>query len=163
MSSLTDEVKGLFEPRGELFKLRKQAAQVLNQEEWKVFKKAAETFEGKRRFTKRQYEIDYSTRVDQERRRLIKDAGSVKRNLIFKRFGADGFNKDEINRRAHIAVRHAHEQDMARIDDRECGAIRTILENAKSRSVLREKPIIDFQKAVDRRSGKDRRERSRDR
>lgn len=49
---------------------------------------------------------------------------------------------------------------MARIDQRECDAIRPMLENAQVRIQAREKPIKDFQKAVDRRLGEDRRVQS---
>jgi len=160
MSSLTNEVKDLFQPRSDLLKLRKEAAMVLNQDEWAAYKKVAETFDGQRRSTERQYELDYPNRVDQVRRRLINEAGSVRRNLVFKRYAADGFNKDEINRRAQIEVRTAHQRDHARIDQNECAEIRPMLENAQARVAAREKPIKDFQKAVDRRSATDRRVRS---
>jgi len=160
MSSLTDEVKDLFQPRSDLLQLRQEAAKILNQDEWSAYKKVAKKFEGERRFCERQYELDYPKRVEKARLRLINEAGSVKRNLVFKRYSADGFNKDEINRRAHMEVRAAHKNDLVRIDHRECEALRPMLENAQARSEQREKPIKDFQKAVDRRSSEDRRVRS---
>ena len=160
MSGLTDEVKDLFNPRSELLELRKKAAQVLNNDEWKTYKKTVEKLDGDRRYTKRAFELEYADRVSEARRRLINKAGSVKRRLVDKRFGSDPFGKHEINRQAQLEVRAAHQQDMARIDQRECDAIRPMLENVQERVQAREKPIKDFQKAVDRRSGEDRRVRS---
>ncbi|MEE2943830.1 MAG: hypothetical protein VX444_01515 [Pseudomonadota bacterium] len=160
MTSLTHEVKDLFQARSDLLELRKEAARALNTEEWRAYKKVVEKFDGERRFTKRQYELEYPNRVNEVRRRLINEAGSVKRGLVFKRYASDGFNKDEINRRAHMEVRNAHKNDLTRIDQKECEALRPMLENAQARVEQREKPIKDFQKAVDRRSGQDRRVRS---
>lgn len=160
MSSLTDEVKDLFQPRSELLDLRLKAAKVLNNEEWAAYKKVAEMLDGERRYTKRALELEYADRVSDAQRRLINKAGSVKRRFVDRRFGSDPFNKREINRQAQLEVRAAHRQDLARIDQRECDAIRPMLENAQARTALREKPIKDFQKAVDRRSGEDRRVRS---
>lgn len=160
MSGLTDEVKDLFKPRSDLLELRKEAARVLNNEEWKTYKKVVENLGGDRRYTKRAFELEYADRVSKAQRRLINKAGSVKRRLVDKRFGSDPFNKHEINRQAQLEVRASHRQDMARIDQRECDAIRPMLENAQVRIQAREKPIKDFQKAVDRRLGEDRRVQS---
>ena len=160
MQSLTEEVKDLFQPRSKLLELRNEAANALNQDEWLVYKKVVQNFEGERKFTARQYELDYQNRFDQVRRRLIDEAGAVKRKLTCKRFGADNFNKTEIDRRAHITVRAEHGQTMAQIDQSECEAIRPLVENAQSKIDAREKPIKDFQAAVDRRSGQDRRVQS---
>ncbi len=160
MTRLTNEVKDLFQPRSDLLALRKEAARALNADEWAAYKKVTEKYDGERRFTKRQYELEYPSRVNEVRRRLINEAGSVKRSLVFKRYVSDGFNKDEINRRAHMEVRTAHKNDLARIDQQECETLRPMLENAQARVEQREKPIKDFQKAVDRRSGQDRRVRS---
>jgi hypothetical protein len=160
MSSLTDEVKDLFKPRSELLELRKEAARILNNDEWAAYKKESAKLDGKRRYTKRTLELEYADRVSQAQRRIINKAGSVKRRLVDRRFGLDQFNKHETNRQAQLEVRAAHQQDMARIDQRECDILRGMIENAKERVQAREKPIKDFQKAVDRRSGEDRRVRS---
>ncbi|MDF1803189.1 hypothetical protein [Thalassovita sp.] len=160
MSSLTDEVKGLFEPRSKLLELRKEAARILNNDEWSAYKKASSDFDRERRYTRRTFELEYADRVSDAQRSLIQKAGSVKRRLVDRRFGSDPFNRQHINRQAQLEVRSAHKKDMARIDDRECNALNTMLDSAKVRVKAREKPIKDFQKAVDRRSGEDRRVRS---
>ena len=112
MTSLTNEVKGLFQPRSDLLELRKEAARALNTDEWKAYKKVVEKIDGERRITKRQFELEYT------------------------------------------------KNDLTRIDQKECEELRPMLENAQARVEQREKPIKDFQKAVDRRSGQDRRVRS---
>lgn len=160
MPSLTDEVKRYFAPHSKLLEMRREAARALNGDEWTAYKKASEKLDGERRFTKRTFELEYADRVSEAQRRLIQKAGTVKRRLVDRRFGFDPFNKQQINRQAQLEVRSAHQQDMAHIDDRECNAIRKMLDGAKARVQAREKPIKDFQKAVDRRSGEERRVRS---
>lgn len=160
MSSLTEEVKGLFEPRSKLLELRKEAARMLNNDEWTAYKEVSSKLDSERRYTRRTFELEYADRVSEAQWRLIHKAGSVKRQLVDRRFGSDAFNKHQINRQAQLEVRSAHKRDMARIDDRECDALSTMLDSAKARVQAREKPIKDFQKAVDRRSGEDRRVRS---
>ncbi len=105
MSSLTDEVKGLFEPRSKLLELRREAAGVLNNDEWAAFKMTSEKLDGERRYTKRTFELEYSDRVSEAQRRLIHKAGSVKQRLVDRRFSSDPFNKQEINRQAQLEVR----------------------------------------------------------
>jgi len=79
MSNLTKDVNDLFAARSELHDLRKQAIEVLNEKEWATYQKTVEEFKGVRRYTERAYELDYDIRVDAVRRRLINEAGSVKR------------------------------------------------------------------------------------
>lgn len=160
MTSLTNEVKDLFKPRSDLFDLRREAAKILSQDEWTAYKKQADKFDGERRYVKRAYEIEYPARIAKAQRRLINEAGSVKRRLVYKVFGADAFDKNEINRRAQLNVRRSHHRDLARIDQREGDVLRSMLSKAQKHTKEREKPIKDFQKAVDRRTGQDRRVRS---
>ena len=160
MSSLSDDIKKAFQPSGDLARVRIEAAKTLNRDEHKSFKKISEKFDAQRRYLRRAFELDYGQRVAVERRRLINKAGSIKRDFVPRFLGNDGFNKDVINRQAQINVRTAHRNDLASIDRRETEAIRTLVENAQSRVALREKPIKDFQKSVDRRSGVERRKRN---
>lgn len=159
MSSLSDDIKKAFQPSSDLARVRIEAAQTLNRDEYKSYKKISEKFEAQRRYLRRAFELDYGQRVAVERRRLINKAGSVKRDFVPRFLGNDGFNKDVINRQAQINLRTAHRNDLSSIDRRETEAIRALVENAQSRVALREKPIKDFQKSVDRRSGTERRKR----
>jgi hypothetical protein len=160
MSELSDQVRDHFKPRGELYELRHQLARVMNKEEWDKYRSVSKNFADKRRYTERAFELDYPSRFDQARLRLIDEAGSIKRRFVPKFIGADNFDKSEINRRAQNQVRDAHAKDMARIDIQESKELRSMLESSDSRIQQREKPIKDFQTAVDRRSGPDRRVRA---
>lgn len=159
MSELSDQVRDHFKPRGELYELRHQLARVMNKEEWVKYRSVSKNFADKRRYTERAFELDYPSRFDQARQRLIAEAGSIKRNFVPKFIGADNFDKTEINRCAQKHVRDVHAKDMARIDIEEGTELRSMLESSESRMQQREKPKKDFQKAVDRRSGPDRRVR----
>lgn len=160
MSELSDQVRDHFKPRGELYELRHQLAHVMDKEEWDKYRRVSKNFADKRRYTERAFALDYTSRIDQARQRLIDEAGSIKRHFVPKFIGADNFDKSDINRRAQNHVRDAHAKDMARIDIQESKELRSMLESSDSRTQQREKPRKDFQKAVDRRSGPDRRVRS---
>ena len=160
MSELSDQVRAHSKPRGDLYELRHKLARVMNETEWQEFRKVTEEFGGKRIFAKRAFELNYNQHFDQARQRLIDEAGSVKRHFVPRFMGSDNFDKTEINRRADREVRDAHNKELARIDIAETGVLRDMLENCEKRVMQREKPLRDFQKAVDRRVGPDRRVRS---
>jgi hypothetical protein len=160
MSTLSDLVRDHFEPRGELQQVRHALAKTMNPEEWLTYRDVAKNFEDTRRATNRAYELDYASRVDSVQRRLIGEAASVKRNHVPKFFGSASFDKTEINQRAQNEVRSAHTKEIAGIDKQECGILRGMLEAVQARATLKEKPIKDFQNAVDRRNGQDRRVQS---
>lgn len=159
MSELSDQVRAHFKPRGELYELRHKLARVMNKDEWDEYRKVSKNFADKRIYTERAFELDYHQRFDEVRQRLIDEAGSVKRRFVPRFMGTDNFDKTEINRRADREVRDAHANDMARIDIAECKILNSMLETCDSRLQIKEKPLRDFQKATDRRSGADRRVR----
>lgn len=160
MSSLSDDIKKAFQPQSDLEHLRIEAFRTLNRKEAKQYQKIANEFDAQRRYVKRSFEMEYPSRVSEERRQLINKAGSIKRGFVPRFLGGDGFNKDAINRQAQMNVRAVRKRDLARIDKSEVESIRSMLESSQARSALREKPIKDFLKAVDRRSGQERRTRS---
>lgn len=160
MSELSDQVRAHFKPRGDLYELRHKLARVMNDKEWQEFRKVTEEFGGKRTFSKRDFELNYNQHFDQARRRLIDEAGSVKRRFVPRFMGSDNFDKTEINRRAEKQVRDAHNKDLSRIDIAETRVLRDMLETCEKRVMEKEKPLRDFQKAVDRRADPDRRVRS---
>lgn len=160
MSSLSDDIKKAFPPQSDLERLRLEAFRTLNRDEARQYRRAANEFDAQRRFVRRSYELEYSARIAEERKRLIDKAGAVKLGLVPRFFGTDGFNKAAINRRAQMNVRAAQKRDLAKIDQREAETIRSMLETSHARTQLREKPIRDFQKAADRRSGFERRVRT---
>ena len=73
--------------------------------------------------------------------------------------GRDRFNKGLIDRQARLEVLQAHRSDLARIDREEAHELQTLLERAGQRGEAREKPLREFARATDRRSGPDRRMR----
>lgn len=159
MSELSDQVRAHFKPRGELYELRHKLARVMNKDEWNEYRKVSKNFTDKRIYTERAFELDFHQRFDEARQRLIDEAGSVKRRFVPKFMGSDNFDKTEINQRADREVRDAHANDMARIDIAESKILNSMLETCDNRLQLKQKPLRDFQKATDRRSGADRRVR----
>ena len=163
MSSFSDDIQRAFQPQSDLERLRVEAARTLNRTEWASYKKASNSFDAQRRYVRRSFELEYPARIAEERKRLIDKAGSIKRNFVPRFLGSDGFNADAINRRARMNVRAAHKNDLKRIDQQEMQSIRSMLETSQARKQLREKPMRDFQKAADRRSGRERRVRTQSR
>jgi hypothetical protein len=158
MSRLSDEIKQTFD----LEKLRLEAAQKLTKEEWPDFMKMRQGYEGQRRFAKRAFELEYDERVAMARVRLINKAGQKNLTLKPRWAGGDRFDKDAINRQAHREVRHAHRNDLARIERDEIRDTQQQIESSKVQRAFREMPKHDFNRAADRRSGAERRTRSRD-
>lgn len=160
MSTLSDQVRDHFEPRGELHQVRHALAKTMNPEEWVTYREVSKNFEDTRHMTNRTFELDYAARVDEVQRRLIDEAASVKRNHVPRFFGSASFDKTEFNQRAQNEVLAAHTKEIAGIDKQECGILRGMLEDAQARGILQEKPLRDFQNAADRRNGQDRRVQS---
>lgn len=160
MPKSSNELSAHFNPKGDLYELRHELARVMNNKEWKNYSKVAQEFDAKRRYTERAFQLDRNLRFQETRKRLIDEAGSVKRRFTPKFFGADNFDKNEINRRAKAQVIDAHKKDMARIDRDESEVLRTMLESCEKRALKRNKVKRDFQKTVDRRSGQERRQRT---
>ena len=160
MSTLSDQVRDHFEPRGELHQVRHALAKTMNPEEWVTYRDVSKGFEDTRHTANRAYDLNYASRVDAVQKRLIDEAASVKRNLVPRFLGSASFDRAEINQRAQNEVRAAHKKEIAGIDKRECGILRGMLEGVQARAALQEKPMRDFQNAADRRNGQDRRVQS---
>ncbi len=158
-SSTDDDIKRSFD----LISLRREAAKMLTGREWSEFQKIKKAYEDKRRFEQRAYELEYDTRVEVVRERLINQAGE--KNLDFKHrwFSHDRFDKSAINRQAHRWVQDQHQRRLAHLEAREIKDIDKLLNCCERRRKLREKPRRDFDRATDRRSGKERRVRTRQR
>lgn len=157
MSELVNEIKQTFD----LEKLRLDAAKKLNAQEWPDFLKLRESYEGKRRFAGRAYQLEYKERVAMARLRLIDKAGQKNRAFTPPWSGNDRFDKAAIDRQAKRQVRHAYLNELVRLDREEASGIKEMIDASEHSRAVREKPRRDFEKATDRRSNVDRRTRKR--
>lgn len=160
MSDLSDEIKGVFLPRGELYRLRREAARSFNAPEWASYQKAAKQFDEERKQRKQSFNSEYAFRVSRAQKKLIDEAGSVKRGLTPKGVSVDYFDKSQTYYLAQREVRFDHDNDMMRIDQSECEVLAEMLSKTREREELKRLPTKDFQKSVDRRSGPERRVKS---
>jgi len=151
--NISDEIKRTFD----LASLKHQAAKDFTSLEWKTYRKVGQKFDDLRRFEQRAFEIEYKTRFEIARKRLINQAGAKSRDFKHRWFGQDQFDKSAINRQAERNVRNSHYQLMAGIDKQEARETGQLLGTCKKRTELREKPKRDFTKAADRRESADRR------
>ncbi len=154
VSSLSAEIKKTFE----LATLRKEAAKIFTPEEWKELQKIKEKFDGQKRYEKRVYDLEYKTRVEVARKRLINKAGEKQKifNPVWVR--NDRFEKDAINRQAVRNVQSQFKKIIQHYESLEARAIRGLLSRCDYARQVREKPRKDFAKAVDRRNGAERRQ-----
>lgn len=163
MSDLADEIKDVFLPRGELYVLRREASRAFNAPEWASYQKAAKQFDEERLKKRQSFNAEYASRVSRAQKKFIDEAGSVKRELTPKGVGVDHFDKSLTYWHAQREVRFDHDNDMMRIDQRECEVLSEMLSKAREREELRRLPTTEFQKSVDRRSSTEIRVRTRSR
>lgn len=146
--NISEEIKRTFD----LASLKHQATKDFSAQEWKAYRKITEKFDGFRRFEQRTYEMEYKTRVEVARKRLINKAGSKAKDFKHTWFGNDQFDKSAINRQAVRNVRNSHHQLMAGIDNQQARETAKLLDTCEKHTELREKPKQDFAKATDRRA-----------
>ncbi|MGJ8572280.1 MAG: hypothetical protein ACSHXI_16440 [Hoeflea sp.] len=151
--NLSNQIRQTFK----LASLRHEAAKNLRGEDQVAYSKVVMAYAEQRKSEIQTYQNEYQTRVEVERKRLIDKAGEKNKTFQHRWFGADKFDKAAITRQAHRNVRQDHESTLARLDRQETETVDGLLEKAGHREALREKPMRDFQKAVDRRQGQDRR------
>jgi hypothetical protein len=153
-SPYSDDLKSTFDKCAHL---QREAEKTLTPSERVVFQKLTEKHDGRMRFERRRYELEYKTRVEVARKELIDQAGSKGRTFIPIWGGADRFDKAAIDRQAHRQVRHNHEKLMGRMNEAKAAEQDAFLDQCHHRRQQREKPRRDFARAADRRSGLDRR------
>lgn len=106
----------------------------------------------------------YDSRVEMRRRELVASAGVVHRDLKPGWSAPDRFAPDVTLRQAQRDVRNAHAARIERVDTIERRELDRLCAEARRENALRGKAANDFEKAVDRRAGQDRRRpRQRDR
>ena len=141
--------------------LRREAMAKLNGEDWQAYRKIKDEIDAHRRFEQRDYKLNYKSRVEQERQSLIDKAGAKVRDFTPFWSRNDKFSPAATLRQAERNVRRAHQKRLAQYDAREVGVSEALVKRADHRNALREKPIQDFARAVDRRDGNERRQQRR--
>ncbi len=141
----------------DLADIKHQAHKDFNRTERTAYTTLRKKFDGLRKFEQRAYELEYDTRFEVARKRLIHKAGSKTREFTPRGLGVDRFDKEATRRQANRIVRASHERLMAGIDERETKDIGQLLKVCEKRTKQREKPLKDFSRATDRRQKKERR------
>lgn len=157
MSGIHDDVKKSFELAG----LRREAMSILKPDAWQDYTELRDRFDGLKRYEERHYHLEYNTRVETEKKRLIDKAGAKDRNFMPIWSRNDRFNPAAIQKQAHRNVRHAHSQEMARLDQQETRAIESLMDRSVPERAMRGRAKEDFASTTDRRDGDERREQRR--
>tara|TARA_R110002126_G_scaffold239459_11_gene382799 strand:- start:1278 stop:1766 length:489 start_codon:yes stop_codon:yes gene_type:complete len=152
--SISDELRHSFG----LASLQREASKTLTAKEWKDFQVIKKKYLDIGRSEQRIYELEYKTRVEVAKKRLINKAGSKSKTFKHPWARNDQFDKSAINRQAHRDVRNQHMQIMSHLESQEHKEIKVLIDSSTNRRALKEMPKRDFQKATDRRSVIDRRQ-----
>lgn len=104
------------------------------------------------------YEARFLTRVEEARRKLIDQAGAIKKEFKPGWMGEDRFNKAATLRQAQRDVRAHHQRRIARIDSQESTQLSGLLTKARKENRIQGKARDAFNKTVDRRGGLERRQ-----
>lgn len=160
---MTSSISGDLKKTFGLKAARHEAAQKLNNEEWKHYEQIKKLIDGVRQYEERQYKLEYKTRVETVAKRLINEAGSKTRAFKPPWARHDKFDKSAIILQARRVVHDQHDKVMSFLDRQETQKIDELVQRSEHNVQKREKPKLDFQKAVDRRSGLERRVHTRSR
>lgn len=156
-SSISEDLKRTFG----IAALRKEAAKILNAQEWKELQAIKKRYADQTNFEKRSFALEYEGRVETMRRRLINQAGEKNTDHKPRFFGVDKFDKAAINRQAERLVRNQHYQVLGHLENQEIREVESLMARCEQRQHQREKPIRDFNRAADRRRGERRQTRTR--
>jgi hypothetical protein len=151
--SLRDQLKLAFD----LATLRLEARSIKAPHQWHRATELINRCRAARTREEALYEARYDARVEMRRRDLVAKAGTIHRELKPGWSAPDRFSPDITLRQAQRDVRHAHAARIDRIDLIEHRGLDAICVQSRRENALRGKAVNDFEKAVDRRVGTDRR------
>lgn len=136
--------------------LRNQAARGLSGDGWAAYQKIHADHAAEVRLQERRFLIEYQSRFEVTRKRIIDEGGMRDRKLVPRWFGSDKFDAAVIDRQADREVRMAHEGFLNQLRELRDVSLDGLFDTDRDKKDRREKLVIDFSKAADRRSDKDR-------
>ena len=153
--SLTEQIQETFRR----VSLQREAAHGLKGEDWERYREIQDGYGQKIARERAIYSEEYDTRVEAASKALINRAGAKERSFLPRFLGVDRFQKAEIDRQAHRAVRQDHARTVQGLEDAMHGETEELLKAAEQRGELGRKTKREFATATDRRSGTERRRR----
>ncbi len=141
-----------------LASMRKEYKDILTGRQREQARKLIERCEDLRKREDSLYEARFLTRVEEARRKLINQAGAVRKEFKPGWMGEDRFNKAATLRQAQRDVRAHHQRRIARIDSHESAQLSGLLNRARKENRIQGKARDAFNKTVDRRGGLERRQ-----
>ncbi|MGE0279579.1 MAG: hypothetical protein AB7P20_03050 [Rhizobiaceae bacterium] len=151
--SIADELNRAFD----LAALRQEAKAIRSGHQWRKLIDLEVRCQEARRREHRLYIERYDTRVEVTRRRLVDEAGQKSWNLKPAWAAQDRFNAAATLRQAERQVRAAHDQRMGRIDEFQRRELKSLIEQSMRENNLLGMAREEFGRAVNRRSGMERR------
>ena len=153
--SVNEELRRTFE----LATLRKEAKAIKSPDQWWEIQDLRWRCIDAREKEKKLYLNRHSARVEQRRRQLIDEAGTVRREHKPGWAGSDRFDPDITFRQAQRDVRLAHARRIQRIDDFERDRLTVLVDRFREENRMRGVAVQEFGHAADRRGIERRRDR----
>ncbi len=129
----------------------------LRADDWARYREIAEQHERRLSQESDRYRKKYDERVAVAKRGLIEQAAAKRRPFVPRFLGQDRFDRGEIDRLAHRAVRMQHQTNLEGLEALRQEQVYELLAGAKDRQELAQAVRQDFTRATNRRSGADRR------
>ena len=152
--NISQELRQTFQ----LAALRKEARSLRTASDWEKGNEIITRYDRGRKKLNRQYYSEYDSHVEKVTQKLIDKGGAKEKNFVHRFLRSDNFDKSAIARQAHRIVQHDHQRRLSALDTRETSELEGLTRSAVERDQTREKPKQDFARAVDRRSGQERRQ-----
>ncbi len=127
-----------------------------NESDWNQFQTIHAASQKRQKTEREDYEENRSERLAKAREELLRQAGSKTLDHPAP-IGADRFDKNELERRAMLKVENDHAARLLTIKKEETDAYARLKDDILGRDFVRDHARDAFTRAVDRRSGQERR------
>lgn len=137
--------------------LQRDAAMGLRADDWARYREIKEQYDRRLAQENDRFQKEYGERVAVAKRGLIEQAAEKRRPFVPRFLGHDRFDRGEIDRLAHRAVRLQHQTNLEGLEGSRQEQLHKLLSKAADRQELAQAARRDFVRATNRRSGEERR------
>ena len=128
--------------------MKHEARSLRKGDDWKKQQEIIKYGKLERKRMKELYDREYKTRVESERKRLVKQGAEKNyQHPVPIGQGRDRFDRDAIDRQAHRNVEFAHEQTLQASRDNQENAVKSLQQSARRRDANQGKSKHAFEKA----------------
>ncbi len=142
----------------DLATMRKNARTLRKPEDWQAAREIMERTKREASRLDHRYRAEYDTRVSEAVKKLMNEAGEVKRTLTHPWFTTNNFDQEAMMKQAHRNVQQDHQAQLNGLGQLEHSELESLMHTIHQRDGLRDKTGRDFEHAAERRSTEERRQ-----